>query len=223
MTQKAINLLYDSVNYIYLLSMLFACVCSVYRYRAVDTASRILAILICCAFANEGAAFYLTKKYHNNLPLYAFYGLLEYALLCLYFNRVIDIFIKYNLGLYIALVGVILGVLNILFVQHLNINSYFLLFEGIVVIGMSLFAFFRILLKNDSLNLYRYHHFWFISVLIFFWCITFFSWGLYNYINQKFFRSALNINIALAISSTITYSCFGCIFLLYPKMQKNNE
>ncbi len=222
MTQQTITLIYDKVLYLYLLSMLFACICCLYRFKMLDTASKILAILICCAFLNEGAAFYMGKKYHNNLPLYAVYGLLEYALLCVYFNKVIDVFIKNNIGFYIALVGVILGILNIVYVQHLNnINSYFLLFEGLAVIGMSLFTFFRLLLKNDSLNLYRYHHFWFISILIFFWSITFLSWGLYNYINEKLFQSALNINIALAIVSTITYNCFAIVFLLYPKMQKN--
>lgn len=215
---------YQAANYIYLLSLFFASCCSIYRFNKIDAASKVLAVLICSAFINESLASYLAKKYHNNLPLYSIYCLIEFGLVCLYFNKVIDIFIKRNIGIYIGVAGIVLGIINLIFVQHLNsINSYFLLFEGLSIIGMSLFAFFRLLLKYDSLNLYKYHHFWFISILVFFWSITFLSWGLYDYINQQFFRLALNINIALAIVSIITYSCFGCVFLLYPKMRRVHE
>ena len=217
-------MIYQIAYYIYFASLIFACVCSVYRFNKIDAASKILTVLICCAFINESAASYLAKRYHNNLPLYAIYSFVEYGFLCLYFNNVIDVFIKKNIGIYIGIVGIILGIGNLIFVQHLNsINSYFLLFEGLSVIGMSLFAFFRLLLKNDSLNLYKYHHFWFISILVFFWCVTFLSWGLYYYINMELKQSALKVNAALAIVSAITYNCFGCIFLLYPKMQRANE
>lgn len=212
---------YRVANYIYLASLLFACISSIYRFRKLDAASKILAVLICCAFINESAASYMAKKYHNNLSLYTIYSFIEFGILCFYFNSVIDIFREKNLGIYVGVIGITLGIANLLFIQHLeSINSYFLLLEGLCVIGMSLFAFFRLLLKNDTLNLNRYHHFWFISILIFFWSITFLSWGLYNYINERYFQSALNINIALAIVSTITYNCFAIVFLLYPKMQR---
>ena len=166
----------------------------------------------------------MAKKYHTNLALYAIYSLIEFGLLSLYFNMVIDVFAKKHIGVYIGIAGVILGILDLIFIQHLNsFNSYFLLLEGLLVIGMSLFSFFRLLLKNDSFYLYKYPHFWFISVLLFFWNITFLSWGLYEYITQKLQQSALNINTALAIVGSITYCSFGCIYLLYPKMRRINE
>ena len=88
---------------------------------------------------------------------------------------------------------------------------------------MSLFAFFRLLLKNDSLHLYNYPHFWFISIIIFFWSITFLYWGLYDYFNLKLQYAAWEINFAELIVAAITYSSFGCVFLLYPKMQTSRE
>lgn len=215
---------YQVAYYIYFVSLLFACICGVYRFKKTDTASKVLCVLICCAFINEGTAYYLAKKYHNNLLLYAIYSFVEFGMLSLYFNNVIDVFIKRNMGIYIGAGGIILGVVNLVFIQGpSSINSYFLLFEGLSIIGMSLFAFFRLLLKYDSLNLYKYHHFWFISILVFFWSITFLNWGLYYYINMELKQSAWKINAALAIISAITYCCFGCVFLMYPKMQKGNE
>jgi hypothetical protein len=217
-------MIYRASYIFYLLSLLFACFCGIYRFKTLDISSRILAVLVCCAFINESAAYYLAKRYHNNLAIYNIYCLIEYVLLCLYFNNVIDVFIKNNTGIYIGIAGAILGILNVIFIQNLySFNSYFLFFEDLVVIGMSLFAFFRLLLKHDSFHLHKYHHFWFISILIFFWSITFLTWGLYDYINMKLQHEAWKINFTLVTVGSITYSCFGCVFLLYPKMQTNNE
>jgi len=217
-------MIYRITNYIYLISLLFASICGIYRYKILDTASKVLSILICCAFLNECAAFYLARKFHDNLPLYAIYCFLEFGLICIYFNYIIDIFIQRNLGIYIAITGIILGILNLIFIQNLNsLDSYFLFLEGLSIIGMSLFAFFRLLLRQDTLHLFKYQHFWFISILVFFWSITFLNWGLYDYINMRVGHEAWKINAGLLVISSFTYTCFGVVFLLYPKMQKPNE
>ena len=113
--------------FIYYISLLFAVISCLYRFKVVDSAAKVLAILICCGFVNECAAYYLSNEYHNNLPLYAIYCFLEFSLTCLYFNKVIDVFISKNIGLIIMVIGLILGIGNLVFIQHLNsINFYFL-------------------------------------------------------------------------------------------------
>jgi hypothetical protein len=214
-------MIYEVTKVIYFLALIFACAISIYRFKKSDLGSRILSVLICCALLNEGAASFLAYKYHNNLSLYSVYSLIEFGLMCWYFNAVVDVFIAKDFGLYIGAGGILLGILNWIFVQPINsFNYYFLLFEALMVIGLCLFGFFRFLLKRDWLTLHRFHHFWFISILLFFWCITFLTWGLYGYINQQLLQSAAAINSALAIVGAITYGCFGCVFLLYPKMKK---
>jgi hypothetical protein len=204
-----------------IVSMLFACSLGLYRYKGSDAASKILTVLICCTLVIECAAYYLALKYHHNLELYSIFSIVEFNFLCLYFNNVIDVFRKKNIGVYLGISGTVLGILNLIFLQHLNsMNSYFLFLEGFLVIGMCLFAFFRLLLKTDYIQLYKYPHFWFISILVFFWCITFLNWGLYNYINVKLQHAAWKINIALLVINDITYVAIGLVFLLYPKMQK---
>jgi hypothetical protein len=210
---------YELLYCIYLFSLIFACVACIYRYKRLDVPSKILAVLICCAFINECVAYFAAKHYHTNLPVYTIYCLVEFGILCLYFNNVIDVFAKKGIGIYIGTAGIVLGIINMTFIQNLNtLNSYFLFFEGLSVIALSLFAFFRFLLKYDSLYLYKYHHFWFISILIFFWSITFLTWGLYDFINTALKHDAWKINSGLMVIGTITYGGFGCIFLLYNKM-----
>ncbi len=213
------------ISYIvYYSSLLFAATCCVYRYKILDNASKVMAILICCGFLNELAAYYLSKVYHNNLALFAIYCFLEFGLTCFYFNKVIDVFIEKNIGFYIMTIGIVFGILNLIFLQHIDsINFYFLFFEGLTIIGMSLFAFFRFLLKQENLDLYKYPHFWFISILIFFWSITFLFWGLYDYVNQQFKAIATPFNFILPAAGIITYIAHGVVFLLYPKMKTTNE
>jgi hypothetical protein len=209
--------------YVYFFSLLFALFCGIFHFKQLDVASKVLFWLVCCAFFNETAAYYFAKKYQSNIALYNIYCFVEFGVICYYFNNVIDIFIRKNIGLYIGVVGNALGIINLLFIQKDNINSYFLLFESLAVIGMSFFAFFRMLLKHDSLHLYKYAHFWFISVLVFFWCTTFLTWGLYYYINIEIQQSAWEINAALLTAGAIMYASLGCIFLLYKKMESINE
>jgi len=214
-------MMYSIVYYTYYISLLFACACGIQRFNKIDNASRIISILLCCAFLNEGAAYFLAKWQHNNLALHNIYCFIEFGLLSLYFNYIIDVFAKRNIGIYIGVAGVLISFFNAFYIQDVNVlNSYFLFFEGLAVIGMSFFAFFRLLVKNDGLNLFKYPHFWFLTILVFFWCITFMSWGLYDYINLKFQNTVFNINTILLAIGVITYTSLGIVFILYHKMQK---
>lgn len=212
------------LHVVYLTTVLFAALCSLRIFKRLDTASKIFSILLCCAFINECAAYYLAKTRHNNLALNNIYCFIEFGFLSLYFNQVIDVFAKRNIGIYIGIAGISVGIFNALFVQSISaINSYFLFLEGVCVLGMSLFAFSRLLTREDDLNLFRHPHFWFLCILIFFWCITFFMWGLYDYINMQFHKIAWKVDLLFPLVGIITYLGFGFTFLFYLKMQKNNE
>jgi len=214
-------MIYNVVNATYYASLICSSLLCLYRFKQFDGATRTLSILICCALIVECAADYLARVYHNNLSLYSIYSLFEYGIICLYFNKVIDVFRKQNLGLYIGFGGIVLGIANLLFLQSINsLNSFFLFFESLSIVGMSLFAFFRLLLVRDDLILPRYPHFWFISILLFFWSIMLLNWGLYDYINVHLQYAAWKINVALIAVGTVTYCCFICVFLFYPKMQQ---
>ena len=204
--------------------MLFACINGIYRFKKLDISSTIIAVLVCCAFINEGAAYYMARRYHNNLLLYAIYSFFEFGFLCLYFNTVIDVFARKNIGIYNGLIGILFGILNLIFVQKSgSLNSYYLFLESLGIVGMSLFAFFRMLLKNESLRLPGYVHFWFTSIIIFFWSITFLYWGLLDYFTHELKHNVWEIYVAELVIGIITYTGFGCVFLFYPKMKETNE
>src|SRR6202000_1189498 len=110
---------------------------------------------------------------------------------------------------------------NIIFIQGIHmLTSYFLVFEGIVIIGMGLFSFFRLLLRDDQLQLYKYPHFWLAATLVFFWSFTFLNWSLYDYFDVRLKKLVPFIYILFSLAGIIFYCGVGCIFLLYPKMGK---
>ena len=155
--------------YIYFVVLAIASFSSLYRFKYLDTPSRIFSVLVCLSFLSEILAVIVGRKFHNNEVVYAFYELAEFALTSMYFNYSIDVFKQRHIGFYVAIAGLVLGSINILLVQRISSrNSFFMLFESIVIIAMALFAFFRFLLKNEDFKLHTYRHFWFISILIFF-------------------------------------------------------
>lgn len=193
-----------------------------YNFPILDKGGKIICLLLFTEIINESIAWYSAKKFHTNIPVYNIYSLIEFSITCWYFNNVIDTFKKRKIGFYICLLGVGLGILDILFLEHINVlNSYFLFLEGFLIIGMCLFAFFRLLLKHDELKLYRYSHFWLISIFLFFWCITYLSWGLYNIIGKNFAEYIPIISFSIWLVNVITYGGIGCIFFLYSKMQNS--
>ncbi|MBS1689380.1 MAG: hypothetical protein JSS96_11690 [Bacteroidetes bacterium] len=195
-----------------------------YNFRKFDRGSKIIWFLLLTETLNESLAQYMAAKYHNNIAVYNVYSLIEFSIVCWYFNNVIDYFSKYNLGFYIGLTGVIFGVIDMTLIQPIDmLNSFFLFFEGFCIIGMCLFAFFRLLLKDEELRIFRYHHFWFISIFLFFWCITYLSWGLYNILGTNFSQYIPIITVLIWIVNIITYGGIGSIFLLYPKLQERGK
>ena len=212
------------VSYLYYISFILASLCAVTRYKMLDIASTIFALYVWIGSFNEIVAGYSSSRYKTDMPVYAIYCLIEFALISIYFNYSIDFFKKNNIGYYMALLGVILGVVNIVFIQGMNIlTTYFLIFEGIFIIGMGLFSFFRLLLKNDNLELNRYPHFWFTSILLFFWSFTFISWALYNYFYFKHDAFFNIISKSISVVGILFYASISCVFIFYPKMQKRYE
>lgn len=195
-----------------------------YNFKKFDRPSKIIWFLLLTEILNESMAQYMAIKFRNNIAEYNIYSLVEFSIVCWYFNNVIDYFSKYKVGFYIWLIGLCFGIIDMTLLQPIDeLNSYFLFFEGFCIIGMCLFAFFRLLLKNDDLKLFKYHHFWFISIFLFFWCITYLSWGLYNILGTHFSRYIPIITILIWIVNIITYGGIGTIFLLYPKLQSSGK
>ncbi len=216
------NVLY--AGYLCYAILLCSLLIGLFRYKILDSASKILLVLVGTDSIFELVAHYVGWKYKNNIPVYTVHSLVEFGILCIYFSHSIDVLVKNKVGYYIGVTGILLGLANIVFLQGLNrMNSYFLIFEGLCIIGMALFAFFRLLLQHESLRLHKYHHFWFSIILTFFWSVTFLNWSLYDYLSIHYKDDIWVVNISILIVNIITYAGISAVFYLYPKMQQGDD
>ncbi len=224
MNSNATELLLTHLSNSYKLVLLLVSVFAIFHFRKMDLASRIICVLIWVATVTEALAWYSAKRFRNNLPVYNSFSYLELILVCLYFNYSIPSFRKRHIGYYIAVVGVILGVLNTVFFQPITtLNSNFIFIECLCIVSMSLYSFYRLLLISDNLYLQNNTHFWVPCVLIFYWCTTLFSWAMYGFFAGLSKEKGAILNSCLLMVNIITYLAYATIFFLPSKIKNINE
>ncbi len=206
---------------VYLFVLCLATVCCLWRFRQVDLPARIFALFVLVSTFTEVLAHLAAARFQNNMPIYAIYSLMEFGFISLYFNYSIDVFARKRIGYIIGGVGLVFGATNIIFIQGLDkMNSYFMIFEGIAIIGMGLFSFLRLLQKNEAFDMRYYHHFWLTTILVFFWAVTLINWSLYNYFTVKSSGHMNAINAAMLFFNIFIYLGVTGVFLMMPYMQK---
>jgi len=205
----------------YVCLLFIVAVIALARYKVLDQASKVFCLLIVITSFTECIALYCSHFLHNNTQVYAIFNILQMVLTCLYFNYSIDVFYKWNLGYHFAALSIIAGVLNLIYLQPINtFSSYYLVFECLGVISMSLFSFFRLLLMHEQLRIKYYFHFWLPTCLIFFWSVTFFCWSLHDYLDHSGITNSWLLYLVIITTDILTYSSIGFLFLYYPKMKE---
>jgi hypothetical protein len=202
---------------VYLFILCASAIIGITRITRFNRAAKYLLLLIICTVASEYIAHYAGVTYRNNMPVYHIFAPLQFFLVGVYYNYNIDTFKRNNIGIYIGIAGVILSILNSLFLQPINtFNTYFLLFSGFSIISMSLYSFYRIL-ENEEVELFKNPHFWFSSILLFFWSTTYINWSLYRILELKKIKVLPFIGTSLWIINLITYTAIGLAFMFYPR------
>ncbi len=201
--------------------LLYASIAGVYNVRELDKASITLLLLMLVTFVNERLANYCIQKYHNSNVVYGLFNPIQLLFIALYYNLSVDKFKRNNYSLYIGLLATVFGLINYFWIQTpFKMNNFFLILESLIVIALSLFSFYRMLLEDETLILTKYPHFWFTSILLFFWTATFFIWGLYDYMTITLGIGKRLIHSVLLFVNVIHYVGIGTVFILFKKMQK---
>ncbi len=208
-------------SYTYTFLLFIVAVIALYRFKTLDLAGKIFSLLIVTTSITECASLYCSHYYHNNIAIYTVFSVVQMVLTCLYFNYSVDVFYKRNLGYHFAGISIVVGILNIIYLQSLNaLNNYYLVFECLCIISMALFSFFRLLLMHEQLRIKYYFHFWLPTCLVFFWSVTFFCWSLYGYFQHAGVKDIWIIEVVVTTTNILTYSAIGFLFLYYPKMKE---
>lgn len=202
--------------YVYLGILTLTTVLGAIRFRTLDKGGRVICLLLVLTLISESIAYLLAFKTGSNIIVYHIYNPIEFFLLSLYFNFTIDIFRRKHVGIYIGFFALLMGVLNSLYIQPITeFNTYYLLFEGLCIISISLFSFYQLMLKDTYTSPVADPHFRISFLLLFYWCITFISWGVYEMVDTA--KSNYIIGLILWTANIIFYLGVAIVFLLYKR------
>ncbi len=212
---------YDLRMYIGFAVIVFSLICSLIRFRILSKDAKVLSIMLLLTLFFEIAAELSARLYKTNMLVYSIFNVVQFFFVSMYFNFSIDTFRSKNIGLWIGLTGVLLGIVNYLFIESpLKLESIYLMFEDVLIVGMALYSFYRLLLIDDNVVLTKSPNFWFTSFILFFWTSTFLIWGTFTYLTQLSDLAKSLLLSVLLIVNVITYVGIGFVFLFYKTMQQ---
>jgi len=215
---------FDVRFYVELCTLLFASVAAILRYKYLDWGGRYLCFWVLASLVTEIVAFYTAHVYKTNSLAYSVFGFVEVVLLCLFFRSVIDVFRRRKALIFVAIAMVILGLLNMLYLQPpKELNTNFIILEGFLIIGFCLFGLFRLLLYDGELDLFRNSNFWSISIVLVYWAADFLNIGLYNMLDRELSEKIGFVRDTIWALTLIVYSALAILFLNYRKLNKGSE
>lgn len=212
--------------YLYLTVTLIAatlpCVMGLLRLRSLDLPSKIFLSLMVVGLATEILAAIAAKNLGNNMPVYNISNLVQVILICLYYNYAIAVFRKFRIGWYLGVFSVLVGLLNIAFLQPLDKhNTYYGGFQMILVVLLTM-----ALIQNElQAAIYTYRirwsvHFWFSFLLTNLAILGVFNFSLYDFLVKKLGNDMDAVNGIMVGISALFNTAFATVFFLYPKMNR---
>jgi hypothetical protein len=203
---------------IYILILVSVNVIGAIRWKVLAKGEKIMAILMLITLISEPIALFANIRLRNNLPVYHIFNPIEFLLISLYFNCSLRYFRKKNIGLIAGITGVVLSVLNTLFIQRITtINSFFLLFEGTAIIIYCLLSIHQLLLNEEHLP-YRFAHFWITLCCLIYWSSTFTGWGLYAILSISDGAVLTYFSMILTAANFIFYLGIATTLVLYKRL-----
>lgn len=172
--------LLDNVHYVLLFSVTIALI----RYKFLkNELIYIWYFILMGIFFEILSRSLLYLKVPNTLPGLHLYTTLEFLLIGLFYQKYFGDFFNKNLMTYLIVGFVIFAIINAFFIQGIyNFNTNASGLEGIIVIGLSLLCFYKMLMELDTRNPTKQPIFWINSGFLFYFAGNLFIYFLSNYI-----------------------------------------
>lgn len=216
-------MIYSARFIIYLIFLLTAFFTGASKWKIFARTDRWLVLLMGITIVQEACAYFFSMRFRSNLITYHVYSPVEFFIICSYFNGTVRLLKRRHAGIIIGVAGIVIAVLNTLLLQPLSsINSYYLLFEGCLIIILCQFSLLQILM-NEEANPYRLMSFWITVCFLFYWSITFAGWGLYGILVQRHLTAGPVVDMVLYLSNLIFYIVIACIFFNYSRLIPSGE
>jgi hypothetical protein len=216
---------------VYMALMVLCSVLAALRFRVLDRSARIIVLLVFWSLFTEVTAFIVIRHQAqpNNHQVYNISCLVEWVLLCVYFNYACPSLRRRHLGWLLALLGLGFGLVNLVYIQDdTTMASNFLFFECAGILTLSSYALYEWLIVDDDdekehavaqVQLRNNIHFWLPVIFIFNQTATLWSWAAFDaYMHAGQHLSQL-LQQLLLLTGIITYLFLCWLLFRYPKMK----
>lgn len=193
------------------------------NFRTLSKADRLICLLLALTIIQESAATFMRLQYHNNFPTFHIYTPIEVSVIILYFFEASGLKYKLLISSILIIVSISLSIINTIFFQPYNtFNSYFLLYEGCVVVSLSLMSFFRLLLRDDIVPS-KMVQFWLSMCFLIYWSLAFVDLGMFSVQISRTQTLARIFTWVLYSSNLLFYIGIAGVFIFYKKLIPSGE
>ncbi|CAH0995654.1 hypothetical protein EMA8858_01779 [Emticicia aquatica] len=174
--------LLDYVQYILILPISIA----IFRFRFLTKELKVIwYFLLMSVFFEVLSRTLLYLKFQNTLSLLHLYTVLEFINFGLFYHIVLGNFFSKKLIPNTIICFTLFAIINAFFIQKLdNFNTYASGIESILIIGLSLMCFYKMLIELDTRNPTKQPVFWINSGLLFYFAGSLFIFILSNFIKS---------------------------------------
>lgn len=200
--------------------LVLSVIAGIINFRVYDTGVRILLFLLTITLVSELMSLFLLETKERRYTAYHFYNVMELSVLSLYFLKVTGLYKLWRF-LSLAVLFIVAGILNAVYLQPIHtLNSNFLSLESFLVICMSLYSIYKMLLNDEIDNIAFYPHFWISAFLLLYFSTTFVYWSFIKMLyatRSPYYTLAEYIEIIMNI---VCYTGLFFILIYYRKMIK---
>lgn len=177
-------------------------------FRKTPKALRILSAFAFINIVAEIISSTLSRNFINNMPVFHLHTMIEFLFVVYLASKIIDTKSFYRFSLASGLIFLSFCITNALFIEGFEEPNFLPRgIEGLTVIGICVYFFYRLFAAEESLDLLKYPYFWLFASWLIYFSGTFF---LFIYRNSSGFgiafpiiHSILNIFLNLVYTYTL--------------------
>lgn len=194
-----------------------ALVVGILRYETMDRAGRAFLWIIAMCYIEETAALAFDVAQGNNHEVYDLFDLVQLFFVMLYFREFLAFLRTIKAEWIVAICFVGIALFHYRFGPDLIVDSYVLMVTGITTILLCFLSLLQLLKSNVVNFLSKNPHFWFISVLLFFWSCNLIQSILLKNPKVLSVQYGIFMSYVSMISNVLVFSAIGLVFFNYPK------
>lgn len=203
---------------IYLLLLFIGVLIGIVRYRSLTIPFKFLFVFISYTFCSEATSRFLIPYLKSSFPVYHFYVILSTTILMLiYFSLFSDKVVKISIAIVNTLFIIYSSINSIFFQKLFSFPSNSIIVSDIIMIVFSLLLF-RYFLHDSQMGKNRILIF-FNSIILFYFVIQIFNWGLYNYM----IKNNYNTKIISDFGYSVNLLYYGCLNIILLRVRKDQS